>query len=50
MYKSKLKEQLSLLEERQKMCDGTETAGFLALCKEILAIAKKIDELDNKPE
>lgn len=46
MYKKKLKEQLLLLEERQKECDGTETAEFLALCKEILAIAKKIDEVD----
>ncbi len=48
MYIKKLTEQLVLLEERQKQCTVDEVAELLALSKNILAIAKKLDELDQK--
>lgn len=50
MYKKKLEEQLVLLEELQKQCTFNEVEGFLALSKNILAVAKKIDELDQKAQ
>ncbi len=50
MYKKKLTEQLVVLEERQKQCTVDEVAELLALSKNILAIAKKIDEIDQKTQ
>lgn len=50
MYKKKLEEQLVLLEELQKRCAVNEVEGFLTLSKNILAIAKKIDEIDQKAQ
>ena len=50
MYKRKLKEQLLLLEERQKGCGCNETSEFVLLSQNILLIAEKIDELDQLEE
>ena len=49
MYRKKLVEQLKLYEERQKS-GMIDTDDFRELSRDILAIAKKIDELDQKTQ
>lgn len=49
MYREKLVEQLKLYEERQRMT-CVDTDDFRELSRDILAIAKKIDELDQKTQ
>lgn len=46
MYRGKLVEQLKLFEGRQRAAD-IDMGNFRELSRDILAIAKKIDELDR---
>ncbi len=50
MYKTKLTEQLALLEKWQSQCAAGEIPELLTLSKSILAIAKKIDELEQRAQ
>lgn len=49
MYREKLIEQLEILEqEQQRLIKTRDEAYFRQISKDILEIAKKIDELDRK--
>ena len=50
MYREKLIEQLEILEqEQQRLIKTRDEAYFRQISKDILEIAKKIDELDQEP-
>ena len=48
MYREKLIEQLKFLEVRQKNCSQFDIDDVLALSRDILVLAKKIDEYDKQ--
>jgi hypothetical protein len=43
MYLQKLKEQLAFMEEMQKQCSRLDTAEAIELAKQILQLARAID-------
>lgn len=47
MYREKLIEQIKFFEEKQRHCDILENAAEIS--KVICSLARKIDELDEKP-
>ena len=52
MYRDTLIEQKKILEEKQKECSGSDIdiSEVIELSKSIIALAKKIDELDRAKE
>ena len=50
MYRDTLIEQKRILEEKQKECSEFDISEVIELSKNIIVLAKKIDELDRAKE
>ena len=50
MYREKLISQIAALEDMQRRCTITDISELVELGKNILSLAKKIDELDENTE
>lgn len=48
MYRETLIEQKKFLEERQKACERVDLAEVIELSRQIITIAKKVDEYDEE--
>jgi hypothetical protein len=48
MYRETLIEQKKLLEEKQRSCERIDLSDLIELGKNIIILAKKIDEYDAK--